>query len=427
MKSTRKTVAVKCLLLVVTTVIVTTNWSLAQVSPTEVLNPRAKADEQKYLPQLVSVQRAIGTTQFPFTFRLARYLDAKPGQRAALDSNGIEFVYFQQRVVLKVSGFYRVAFDAIQLNQNARASQAFEEAVMPILRLVTQQVPQNVDCDGIGFEILYDARDKSGAYDYEGHEVLAIVFGRDDAFALAHATTVAERQDILNRSDVFVNGKEFGLALGQRDSLDLRALGRSGPRQDQQWSSSTSEGTARVIAVSEPTITPAVSRMQPKEFPKPATASADSVLLNAQTQLEAAAAETEQGAKPHLEQLNPPALETSGEQRLLRFTMQNTLSFERNTTSIYKRAAQSFDLFLAPELKDITRKLPTDVRYDTVAFSVLNHFGSDNYAAETIEYICPMDSMRSFVENKITTQDLINKSMVLVNGVRIGVDLQLVE
>ena len=35
-----------------------------------------------------------------------------------------------------------------------------------------------------------------------------------------------------------------------------------------------------------------------------------------------------------------------------------------------------------------------------------------------------MDSMRSFVENKITTQDLINKSIVLVNGVRIGVDLE---
>ena len=75
--------------------------AFGQVSPTEVLNPRAKADEQKYLPQLVSLQRAIGGAQFPFTFRLARYLDAKPGQRAALDSNGIEFVYFQDKVVFK--------------------------------------------------------------------------------------------------------------------------------------------------------------------------------------------------------------------------------------------------------------------------------------------------------------------------------------
>ena len=105
--------------------------------------------------------------------------------------------------------------------------------------------------------------------------------------------------------------------------------------------------------------------------------------------------------------------------------MQNTLSFEKAESSIYKRAAQSFDLFLAPELKGISKSLPTDTSYDGLHFSVLNNLGAEK--SETIEYICPMDSMRAFVENKITSQDLINKSMVLVNGVRIGLTLQLVE
>jgi len=96
--------------------------TLAQVSPTEVRDPRAKADEQKYLSDLVALQKAIGESQFPFTLRLARYLDAKPGQRAALDSNGIEFVTFQQRVVLKISAFYRVAFNSMQVSRNGSAS-----------------------------------------------------------------------------------------------------------------------------------------------------------------------------------------------------------------------------------------------------------------------------------------------------------------
>jgi hypothetical protein len=422
-----QTVSAAHLLLVGSILVAPAKWSFAQVSPTEVVNPRAKADEQKYLPQLVSLQRAIGSADFPFTFRLARYLDAKPGQRAALDSNGIEFVYFQQHVVLKVSGFYRVAFDSIHLNQNARASQTFEQAVMPILRLIAQQIPKTYDYDGIGFEILYDARDKGGPYDYEGHEVLTAVFSRDDAFALANAATTADRQEVLNRSNVFVNGKEFGLALGQTDPLDVQALQRSLPRQDQQWSSSTSDSTTRAIGSSEPTITPAVSRTRPNEVPKSAIVSEDAALLRAQMQMQAAVVDTQEGTKPHLEQVSAPAIETGGEQRLLRLTLPNTLPFERNTSSIYKRAAQSFDLFLAPELKDISRKLPSDAQYDAVAFSVLNHFGNDKDPAETIEFICPMDSMRSFVENKITSQDLINKSMVLVNGVRIGVDLERVE
>jgi hypothetical protein len=372
--------------------------ALSQVSPTEVVNPRAKADEQKYLPRLVSLQQTIGKSNFPFTFRLARYLDAKPGQRAALDSNGMEFVSFQQRVVLKVSGFYRVAYDSMQLTRNARASQVMQEAILPILRLVTSQIPQSADYDGIGFEVLYDARDSKASYDFEGHEVLTAVFSRDKAFALAKARTDAEIQEIVDRSDIYVNAKPFGLELGQRDPQNLEAIERPAPaKAEDDWSSSVSDSLRRAVADSEPTLTPAISRTRPASLP----ASADQAASDG------------------------PLPETDGDQKLLHFTMQNTLSFEKAESSIYKRAAQSFDLFLAPELKGISKTLPADASYDGLHFSVLNNLGAEK--SETIEYICPMDSMRAFVENKITSQDLINKSMVLVNGVRIGLTLQLVE
>ncbi|PWU06866.1 MAG: hypothetical protein C5B47_06970 [Verrucomicrobia bacterium] len=373
--------------------------AFSQVSPTEIANPRAKADEQKYLQRLVSLQQSIGKSDFPFTFRLARYLDAKPGQRAALDSNGIEFVSFQQRVVLKISGFYRVAYDSMQLTRNARATQVMQEAILPILRLVTSQIPQSSDYDGIGFEVLYDARDSRASYDFEGHEVLTAVFSRDEAFALAKARTNAEIQEIVDRSDIYVNAKPFGLELGQRDPHILEAAEQPAPpKAEDDWSSSVSDSLRRAVDT-EPTLTPAISRTRPASMPT----SADQATLPS----------------------DGPLPETDGDQKLLHFTMQNTLSFEKAESSIYKRAAQSFDLFLAPELKGISKKLPTDASYDGLHFSVLNNLGAEK--SETIEYICPMDSMRAFVENKITSQDLINKSTVLVNGVRIGLTLQLVE
>ena len=241
--------------------------AFSQVSPTEVVNPRAKADEQKYLPQLVSLQQSIGTTNFPFTFRLARYLDAKPGQRAALDSNGIEFVSFQQRVVLKVSGFYRVAYNSMQLSQNARASQVMQEAILPILRLVTKQIPQSNDYDGIGFEVLYDARDTRGSYDFEGHEVLTAVFSPERARALANAKTDAERQEIINDSDIYVNAKPFGLELGQQDPLNLEAIKPPVPEKTEDWSSSVSDSLRRAVAETEPTLSPAISRTRPTSLP----------------------------------------------------------------------------------------------------------------------------------------------------------------
>jgi hypothetical protein len=135
----------------------------------------------------------------------------------------------------------------------------------------------------------------------------------------------------------------------------------------------------------------------------------------------------EEGARLHLEQSTAPSFEISGDQILLHFTMRNTTPFERSTTSIYKRAAQSFDLFLAPALRNLSRRLPATDELEAVDFTVLNRFVADKTSPETIDYICPMDSMRSFVANKITSQDLINQSTVLVDGVRIGLNLQLVE
>jgi hypothetical protein len=398
--------------------------ALGQVSPTEVQNPRAKADELKYMPQLVSLQRSIGTANFPFTFRLARYLDAKPGQRAALDSNGLEFVYFQGRVVLKVSGFYRVAFNSMQTTPNGRAGQTLEQAVLPILQLITEQVPQNYDYDAIGFEILYDARDSSGAYDYEGHEVLTAVFNRDEAFALASAATNEMRQEILSRSDVFVNGKQFELTLGQHDPMEAHPVQRP-PAQATLQRTSFSPAKTLHPALAASAVSPDVSDAQPVRSMDARSSDLDAAGLQTKLQGEVSAIRDGDEAKSTRFVEDAPSLETSGDQRMLHFTMQNTLSFPPGQTSIYKRAAQSFDLFLAPELKEISNRVPTDAGVNAMHFSVLSHVGVGK--DEIIEYICPMDSMRSFVENKITTQELINKSMVLVNGVRIGLDLQLVE
>jgi hypothetical protein len=170
-------------------------------------------------------------------------------------------------------------------------------------------------------------------------------------------------------------------------------------------------------------VSPDVTNATPRAVDSPAL-DVDAAAVQKKLQGEVNAIRNGDGVAERSVAAPAPSLETSGDEKVLHFTMQNTLSFERQT-SIYKRAAQSFDLFLAPELKGISKTVPEDASVNALRFSVLNQLGTGK--EETIEYICPMDSMRSFVENKITTQDLINKSTVLVNGVRIGLDLQLVE
>jgi hypothetical protein len=398
-----------------------------QVSPDEIQDPRAKAAEERYLVQLQSLQQSIGTTRFPYTFKLARYLKAKPGQKEASDSSGIEFVSFQNQIVLKISGIYKAAFDSDKLSRNQRAGQTFQDAVVPILRIATQKIPQASDYDSVGFEIIYEIHDNGRGYDREGKEVLTAVFSRDDAFAFTGTVATAERQRILNRSDIFVNGEAWGLALGQRDPLVVEALDRSAPRQADESAASETSSAGQVDVASGASLTHAISVTQPITMTQTPATFADAMRLQKEFQAELDAIAKGDGAVLHLAEGNAPLFEIAGDRTLLHFTLRNTLSFDRGATSIYKRAAQSFDLFLAPELRGFSRRLQANQGYDAIEFSVLSRSGSEQTSDETIDYICPLVPLHDFVANKITSQDLINQSVVLVNGVRIGLNLQLVE
>ncbi len=96
--------------------LVAASSGLAQVSPGEIANTKLKAAEQEYLPQLRSLQHAINETQFPLPFILTRYVGLDPSRQTSLDTRGIEFVYFQNRILLKTSGFYSAAFNSEQLS-----------------------------------------------------------------------------------------------------------------------------------------------------------------------------------------------------------------------------------------------------------------------------------------------------------------------
>ena len=380
----------------------------AQVLPSEVLNPRARAAESKYLPQLESLQQQIGSTSFPFPFQLTRYLNAKAG-RASTDRDGLEFVNFQHRIVLKVSGVYRAAFQAGLQTENVRATRILEGAGIPLLRMVSQSVPDSDDYDGIGLEILYNTRDTNNAYSVEGKEVLSAVFSRSDAAAFANATTDAARQEILNRSDVYVNGQTFGVALGQHDPVAPVA------REDKDDELARAEAK---LVESAKLVRASASRE---------TAPSDNELAQIAKLEPPAVIVARDVAAPRMPQNLAPVLEQAGGQVVLHFNLQNSLTFNGANSSIYKRAAQSFDLFLAPELRALMKSLPADAKYDAFEFSIINQIANATSPSETIDFICPIGTTQSFLDNKITSQDLINESKVLVNGMRIGLNLERVE
>src|SRR5512137_255575 len=191
-------------LLAAASVFIKTPAAIAQVSAAEILNPDLKALEQQYFLQLKTINQEIGKTQFPFPFYLSRYVGLDPAQEVETDSRGLEFVRFQDRTVLKVTGNYNAAYDTHKLTQNERAARTFHDVVASILRLVTAEIPPDINCDSIGFEISHHSRTRDKNYDYEGKEILVVVLDRGDAFLLSQAASDSDRQEILNRSKIYV-------------------------------------------------------------------------------------------------------------------------------------------------------------------------------------------------------------------------------
>ena len=268
---------------------------------------------------------------------------------------------------------------------------------------------------------------------------------------MSRAATDAERQEILNRSKVFVSGKDFGLSLTERDPLNVQALARSIPAKPDATSTARSVTLASrspllkpggaspplssslpLAAESAPPATSAsapatAATAEPPPAP-PAMSQADADRLEEKYHSQLAALAKEGVAKFHFVDYAPPAFVIFHDQLALQMTLKNTLTFGPAKGSIYKRAAQSFDLFLAPQLKDLTERISPDVEFQLFDFSVLNKLSATaKETSEAIEFICPRAALKQFVNAEITNQQLLDQSVVLVNGVRIALNLQLVE
>ena len=432
-----------------------TRPAAAQVSPNEILNPDLKALEQTYFHQLIGINQSITKIKFPFPFYLSRFVGLDPAKQAEADSRGLEFVRFQNRAILKITGNYNAAYDTLRMTQNERAAATFRSVILPALQVVTAALPEGLPCDGIGFEISHHTRTNDRSYDFEGKETLVVVLDRADAWVMSRAESDAERQEILNRSKVFVSGVDYGLSLTEKDPLNVQTLPRSIPGKPDATSSARSSTLASHSALLKPVIpapiaqpsapasastlaesSPAVvATAKPVSIPAadppptaPAATQADADRLDEKYQSQLAALAKAGGAKFHFVAYAPPAFVIFHDQIALQITLKNSLQFGPVKGSIYKRTAQSFDLFLAPLLKDISERVSQDVEFQLYDFTVLNKLSPGaKETSEAIEFICPRKALRQFVNAEITNQQLLDQSFVLVNGVRIALSLQLVE
>ncbi len=423
-------------------------WGIAQVGSAEIANPRLKAAEAAYLSRLIDLNRAIARIKFPYAFTLSRYAGLDPKEQVGADRRGLEFVLFQDRMVLKLTGNYNAAFSSELLTSNQRAGRVFEDVIAPIVRLLPAYFSPQDNFDDFGFEIAYHTRARGKGFEYEGKEMLVVVMERDDALSFAEAREAATRQEILNRAEVYLDGKRFGLALGAAEPFEVEALVR---RPDNSLPPAQVASAVKPAEVKNPIERPdpygqrglqappppslpavrspeANRPSEPREQGSGARASADAASLQAKYQPQLDELGKDGVAKHHFVDYAPPSFVVFRNRLALQLTLRNPSGYQKASTSIYKRAAQSFDLFFAPQLKPIIDRIPESEEISDLDVTILNEILDESgKSSEALEFVFPMKLLRRFAAAEITNQELINQSVVLVNGVRIALNLQQVE
>ena len=411
----------------------------AQVSPEEVTNPRLKALETKYLQDMIGLNRLISAESYPYPFSLSRYVNVDFKNQSGMDTRGLEFVSFHDRTLLKFSGIYNAAFNSREVTRNQRAAQVFTDVVAPILRFFPQRFAGVTDFDAVGFEMSYHVTQGKKGSEYEGKENLVVVMPVDDALRFSQLTDGDAQQKSLNRSEVYISGERFGLALGGAAPIPVEELADSTSTVKRGQSSDASEGSASLpdspagnrnlnltfgkatgrAPASAPTPAPLVAN------PPPTQAEVDGMQAKYQSALDAYGA----SVQTSLNQASPvaPSLAVFRNSLYLQLTLRNPQVFDKEKTSLYKRAALSFDTFLAPHLGDLVSHLPPAVQIAGVDVTVLVATSSNNSSSEAVEFVCPLPALRKFIAYEISNQELVEQSLVIVNGVRISLNLQQVE
>jgi hypothetical protein len=414
----------------------------AQVSPNEILDPRLKSLEKEYLPQLKTINQEVFKIHFPFPFFLSRVVGLDPSQQVEADTRGLEFRRFRDRITLKATGNYNAAYDSKQFTRNERAARTFRDVFLPVLQAITRNIPPDVDCDAIGVEVGFHVHDVGKSYDYEGRDILVVVLDRKDAFQMVLEKDDNARQDILNRSMVFLGGEEYGLSLLDRDPMVVDPAARSKSTKIDAMSTASSSTSASRLIRSNPNLLPSAAAGNSADSAvgssakldlsqsRPAVTAADVDKLQAQYQPQLDTLSMEGRAKFEFVNYDPPTFVVVSKQMVLQMTLKNTTKFDPEKSSIYKRAAQTFDLFVAPKLKDVLDLIPSELPVDYYDFSVVNALNSSSGGkerSEAIEFLLPRNLARKFANSDITNQELLDRGQVLVNGVRIALNLQLVE
>jgi hypothetical protein len=405
----------------------------AQVLPLgKISDPAARLLQQQYINQLQQLSADVSTLHFPYPFYFSQTLDIDETRQKQLPLGSIHFDNFNGRTVLAITGNYYISYSSTMVTGNQRARKTYEDVVMPLLKAAVARIGHTVPFDGYAFEISHHVRKPVLKVNTEGAENLMMFFPLTVAERLVLAEDVEGRQAALLDSEVYLNAEPLSLWLTGDDApadVQEHYLARhdAGKATKKTLAQEPVEPVEPGTLVNSKLV-PESDLLNKIREQKNAPRDVSPVQLEKlQTTYEATVRRLTADLKPqaHFVDYAPPAFIAFHGGAYLQLNLNTDLD-EPAGASQYHVAALAFDTHISHLLRAVSKYFHDNPQFEGVDFSATVHQPGSS-ASQSVEFIVPFTALLSYEKYDSTGQELINRSMVLINGERVALDLQRAE
>lgn len=401
------------------------------ISPAEIKDSELRALQQQYMDDLKQLGAEIVSIPTEYPFYLSRRLDIDEAQQKASDQRSIRFDRYQGKIILEVTGNYYAAYSADKMTPEQRSKETFDHIILPILKAEVPRFQNNRSVQAYAFEVSHHVLGKVMGVAMERPENLLLVLPQQAAIRLVGAKEDNARQAALLQGETYLNGKPVTIWLNGE-----------GPQLEAQGAPSTPEPAApsstsvEVVRGGEEKIDstqfkPIPKTLKPVDPPTQARDTSPAALAS----LQAAHKETlasivkELDPQAHFVSYAAPSFIAFRKGVYLELSINTNLS-ESSGGSRYRLAALTFDDHLSHLIRPVLGYFKDDSQFDGIGFSANIHLPTKAAASASsvaVEFFFPFKALRCYESYDCTGQQLIDAGTVLINGERVGLDLQVAE
>ncbi len=403
------------------------------VSPAEIKDPELRALQEQNLDELKRLGSDILSIPTEYSFYLSRRLDLDEQQQKRSDQRSLRFDRYKNKTVLEITGNYYAAYSGEKMNPDQRARETFLQIILPILKVAVPRFQNNSSIQAYALEISHHVSGSVMGVSMEHPENVVVVLPQQAAIRLVAAREENVQQAALLKGEAFLNAQPVTIWLNGEGPQLAAQVPPADPQSGARDPTSTS---IEIIHSSDekPIATPTASI--PK--PSPAAASAPPPRDTSPQALAALQAASNQTLSSLTKELEPQAHFVSyAKPGFVAFRNGIYLELAINTSvsetpggSRYRMAALAFDDHISHLIRPVLGYFKDDTQFDGVSFSANLHLASKagaNASTEAVEFFFPFSALRCYERYDCTGQQLIDSGTVLINGERVGLDLQIAE